>query len=292
MPPSTLIPGSKPAVSPTATALTTQEIEQPPQHRSSRIPLNRAPGPPHPRRVRHADSIHPRERQSRPPIAALDGGGGGCARCERWLWQSSSAASTSLGALLTFWYFSAPETGVAFFPPAGLTLAVLLLTPRRSWPLWLAAVAVAEIWIDLAHGQTIFMAAGFATANVAEPLIGASLFLMAANDTGLAPAPGSRHLRRLRGRRRPLRRRHDRRLHRRDRRKRGLRIDGGQMVARRRARRARGRDSNPRVEAPQLLPDQGRASRDDRHRRCLRSRSRSCRRSSSTDRSPTWSPES
>jgi len=93
----------------------------------------------------------------------------------------------ALGALLTFWYLSAPETGVAFFPPAGLTIAVLLLTPRRSWPLWLAAVAVAEIWIDLAHGQTILMAAGFATANVVEPLIGASLFLMATKRHGLAP---------------------------------------------------------------------------------------------------------
>ena len=66
----------------------------------------------------------------------------------------------ALGALLTFWYFSAPESGVAFFPPAGLTLATLLLTPRRTWPLWLTAVAVAEIWIDLAHGQTLFMAVG------------------------------------------------------------------------------------------------------------------------------------
>jgi signal transduction histidine kinase len=93
----------------------------------------------------------------------------------------------ALGALLTFWYLSAPETGVAFFPPAGLTLAALLMTPRRSWPLWLAAVAVAEIWIDLAHGQTIPMASGFAAANIAEPLIGASLFLIFMKRQGTAP---------------------------------------------------------------------------------------------------------
>jgi signal transduction histidine kinase len=93
----------------------------------------------------------------------------------------------ALGALLTFWYFSAPETGVAFFPPAGLTLATLLLTRRRTWPLWLAAFAVAEIWIDLAHGQTLFMAVGFATANVVEPLIGASLFLVGMKRQGSAP---------------------------------------------------------------------------------------------------------
>jgi integral membrane sensor domain MASE1 len=66
---------------------------------------------------------------------------------------------------------SAPETGVAFFPPAGLTVAVLLLTPRRRWPLWLAAVAVAEIWIDLAHGQTVFMAAGFGGLHIGFGLV-------------------------------------------------------------------------------------------------------------------------
>ncbi len=81
----------------------------------------------------------------------------------------------ALGALLTFWYFMSPESGVAFFPPAGLTLAVLVLTSRRNWPLLLAAVAVAEITIDLSHGQTMFMALGFAAANVVEPFIGASL---------------------------------------------------------------------------------------------------------------------
>jgi len=93
----------------------------------------------------------------------------------------------ALGALLTFWYFSAPESGVAFFPPAGLTLATLLLTRRRTWPLWLAAFAVAEIWIDLAHGQTLFMAIGFATANVVEPLIGASLYLIGMKRQGMSP---------------------------------------------------------------------------------------------------------
>src|SRR4051812_32860185 len=77
----------------------------------------------------------------------------------------------ALGALLTFWYFHAPEKGVAFFPPAGLTVATLLLTRRRMWPLWLAAVAVAEIAVDLTHGQSIVMAAGFAAANVVEPLV-------------------------------------------------------------------------------------------------------------------------
>jgi signal transduction histidine kinase len=79
------------------------------------------------------------------------------------------------GALLPFHFLSSPEAGAAFFPSAGLTLAALVLTPRRTWPLWLAAVAVAEITVDLTHGQTVPMALGFATANVVEPVLGAAL---------------------------------------------------------------------------------------------------------------------
>ncbi len=83
----------------------------------------------------------------------------------------------ALGAQLPFWFLSSPAAGAAFFPSAGLTLAALVLTPRRTWPLWLAAVAVAEVAVDLAHGQTVPMAFGFAAANVVEPLVGAGILL-------------------------------------------------------------------------------------------------------------------
>lgn len=83
----------------------------------------------------------------------------------------------ALGALLPFWYLSSPEAGAAFFPPAGLTVSVLLLTNRRTWPLWLVVVAIAEIAVDVTHGQTVGMALGFAAANVVEPVVGAVLVL-------------------------------------------------------------------------------------------------------------------
>jgi len=85
----------------------------------------------------------------------------------------------ALGALLPFWYLGAPEAGAAFFPPAGLTVCVLGLSPRRTWPLWLAVVATAEIAVDLTHGQTIGMALGFAAANVVEPLLGTTALIWA-----------------------------------------------------------------------------------------------------------------
>jgi signal transduction histidine kinase len=87
----------------------------------------------------------------------------------------------AVGALLPFWFLSSPDAGAAFFPSAGVTLAALALTPRRTWPFFLAAVAVAEVAVDLTHGQTVPMALGFAAANVIEPLLGA------ATARGLAP---------------------------------------------------------------------------------------------------------
>jgi integral membrane sensor domain MASE1 len=85
----------------------------------------------------------------------------------------------ALGANLPFWFLTTPESGAAFFPPAGLTFAALALMPRRSWPVLLGAVAVAELSVDLAHGQSLAMAIGFALANTFEPLVGASLLSVA-----------------------------------------------------------------------------------------------------------------
>ena len=81
----------------------------------------------------------------------------------------------ALGAELPFWFLRSPAAGAPFFPSAGVTLAALVLTRRRYWPLLLAVVAVAEVAVDLQHHQTIPMALGFATANVVEPFVGAVL---------------------------------------------------------------------------------------------------------------------
>jgi signal transduction histidine kinase len=83
----------------------------------------------------------------------------------------------ALGAEFVFRYLLTPAEGATFFPSAGVTLAALLLCRRSWWPAILVAVAVAEISIDLAHHQTVFMAFGFATANVVEPAVGAALLV-------------------------------------------------------------------------------------------------------------------
>ena len=90
----------------------------------------------------------------------------------------------ALGAHFTFWFFADPASGAAFFPPAGLTVAALLLSPRSWWPWLLASVAVAEIAVDVSHHESLSMAIGFATANIAEPLAGALLLLAVARRVG------------------------------------------------------------------------------------------------------------
>lgn len=54
-----------------------------------------------------------------------------------------------IGAELSWHSFG---SGLAFgFPPAGVDVAVLLLTARWYWPAVLAAIAVAEVGVDLQH---------------------------------------------------------------------------------------------------------------------------------------------
>jgi signal transduction histidine kinase len=92
----------------------------------------------------------------------------------------------ALGAELPFWFLRAPAAGVAFFPSAGVTLAAFALCERRYWPVLIAVVASAEIAVDLQHGQAVGMALGFALANVAEPMLGATL-LRRAYRRGASP---------------------------------------------------------------------------------------------------------
>ena len=87
------------------------------------------------------------------------------------------AALYTAGALVTFWYLTPSGASASFFPPAGLTLAVLMITQRRTWPVWLTTIAVTEITIDLFRHSSVFQSVGFATANVVEPLVGASLVI-------------------------------------------------------------------------------------------------------------------
>jgi serine phosphatase RsbU (regulator of sigma subunit)/integral membrane sensor domain MASE1 len=79
-----------------------------------------------------------------------------------------------VGAELAYQAFGATAI-VVLFLSAGVTLSALVLTRIRQWPAILAAIALAEITIDLSHGAPPWAAAGFALANTTEPLVGALL---------------------------------------------------------------------------------------------------------------------
>ncbi|MGI9008688.1 MAG: SpoIIE family protein phosphatase [Streptosporangiaceae bacterium] len=81
------------------------------------------------------------------------------------------AAAYAIGSELSWQSFS---SGAAFgFPPAGVTVAALLLVSRRRWPAVVAAIAVAEITIDLQHQLSLAVALASVAANCVEPLVGA-----------------------------------------------------------------------------------------------------------------------
>ena len=68
-------------------------------------------------------------------------------------------------------------SGEVFFPAAGVTVAALLLLPRRWWPVALAAAFCSELAADLVMGETAVTAAGSALAGAAGPAAGAAVFL-------------------------------------------------------------------------------------------------------------------
>ncbi len=80
------------------------------------------------------------------------------------------------GAVLAWQTFGA-GAGTAFFPPAGVTLAAMVLKRRSRWPVIVAAIVLAEFAVDLRYGSSPLAAAGFALANSVEPMVGAALVL-------------------------------------------------------------------------------------------------------------------
>jgi integral membrane sensor domain MASE1 len=79
--------------------------------------------------------------------------------------------SYAAGAQLAVTAFGASELGPAFFPPAGVTVAAMLLARRAQWPVIVAAIVLAEMAVDLhaVYAQTAI--AGYAVANSVEPLL-------------------------------------------------------------------------------------------------------------------------
>jgi signal transduction histidine kinase len=68
-----------------------------------------------------------------------------------------------------------PTAGCSFWPDSGLFLAVLLLQPVRTWPIYLLAAVPANLGFELLTGRPLGLAACLTAANCAEALLGAWL---------------------------------------------------------------------------------------------------------------------
>jgi PAS domain S-box-containing protein len=82
------------------------------------------------------------------------------------------------GALLAHEVNNVTSQGVSLFPAAGLTVAVLLLVPRRSWWIALLSTFASEYLTNELLADEVFGTAfGSALSNVVEPLLGAEVVL-------------------------------------------------------------------------------------------------------------------
>lgn len=80
-----------------------------------------------------------------------------------------------IGGTLAWWTQQASGLGGVFFPPAGLTIAVLVALPARRWPIIAAAVGIGELITGMTIGSMSNIPAliGFGSANFIGPAVGA-----------------------------------------------------------------------------------------------------------------------
>jgi serine phosphatase RsbU (regulator of sigma subunit)/integral membrane sensor domain MASE1 len=103
-----------------------------------------------------------------------------------WRLVLTVAAGYAAGSITSFVLFESSSTGAVLFLPAGVTFSALVLSHRRRWPWILATAALVEVAIDRTQGIGPVAAWGFALANTAEPLVGATLFRRFAPDPDLS----------------------------------------------------------------------------------------------------------
>jgi two-component system, cell cycle sensor histidine kinase and response regulator CckA len=72
-----------------------------------------------------------------------------------------------------------------FWPPSGLLLGLLLVLPRRSWLATLIAIGIAGTIANMTVGRPLLISLGFTFADLAEPLIGASIVRLIAGEIAI-----------------------------------------------------------------------------------------------------------
>lgn len=95
-------------------------------------------------------------------------------------------AAYGIGSFSALFLVEASGLQGVLFIPAGVTVAFLLRLPRRLWWIVLMGAGITEAVMDVNGGFSISESMGFAVANVAEPLVGASIVTAACGPPDLA----------------------------------------------------------------------------------------------------------
>ena len=115
-------------------------------------------------------------------------------RSERWnvpLLFLMVATAYGIGSKLALLLIEASGLQGVLFIPSGITVAFLIRLRRRHWWVVLLAAGVTEFTMDVTSGLTGWQSLGFAVANVAEPLVGATII---SATCGLLDLARRRHL--------------------------------------------------------------------------------------------------
>ena len=112
---------------------------------------------------------------------------GGPARERSWGWRSAvgTVALFAIAIVIAahvvgtevYHLDRVTAAGEVFFPAAGVTVAALLLLPRRLWPVIFAAAFASQLAFGLVAREAVVTSVGSAVASTVEPAVGAVVLL-------------------------------------------------------------------------------------------------------------------
>lgn len=102
------------------------------------------------------------------------------------------ALAYGAGSIVAFWWFDALGIGPSFYPPARVTLAALVLLPKRDWVAVILGAALAEGSIDRWQGLGI-LTPGYVLANTPGAMyvasrVGSSRTMITGNSSQARPS--------------------------------------------------------------------------------------------------------
>ncbi|RJP17936.1 MAG: PAS domain S-box protein [Deltaproteobacteria bacterium] len=87
-------------------------------------------------------------------------------------WVAAVGAAYFIAVRLSYLFPDSSNVMAAIWPASGISLAALLLRPKRKWPVLLAVIGAVDFLGKVSLGKSIPVSAGYMLANVMEPMLG------------------------------------------------------------------------------------------------------------------------